>query len=86
MRSCTAVACPNTDMPATAAAPHITVKKLLPQTKKLQKLTENGAAGTQNGARMHQKWIQNREKCAESPKVATRWLPRPLYREEVVDF
>ena len=27
MRSCTAVACPNTDMPATAAAPHITVNK-----------------------------------------------------------
>ena len=24
---------------------------------------------------MHQKWSQNRKKCAESPKVATRWLP-----------
>ena len=54
--------------------------------KKLQKLTKNRARGTQNGARMHPKWSQNRKKCAESPKVATRWLPRPLYPEGAVDF
>ena len=47
--------------------------------KKLQKLTKNRARGTQNGARMNQKWSQNRKKCAESPKVATRWLPRPSH-------
>ena len=54
--------------------------------KKLQKLTKNRARGIQNGARMHQKWSQNREKCAESPKVATRWLPRPLFPSSPVDF
>ena len=29
---------------------------------------------------------QNEKKCDEPPKVATRWPPRPLYSEGVVDF
>ena len=59
-----------------------------PEHKKLQKLTliENGAWQTQNEARMHHKWSQNREKYIESPKVATRWLPSPLCSEELVNF
>ena len=35
---------------------------------------------------MQQKWSQNREKCIESPNVARRWLPRPLYWKGIVDF
>ena len=46
--------------------------------KKLPKLIENGARATQNGTRIDQKWSQHRETCAEPPKVATRWLPRPF--------
>ena len=46
--------------------------------EKQPKLLENGARVTQNGARIDKKWSQNRKKCAEPPKVATRWLPRPL--------
>ena len=54
--------------------------------KKLQKSIEDGAWQTQNEARMHHKWSQNREKCIESPNVATRWLPSPLCSEELVIF
>jgi len=63
------------------------VKTTLPKNKKSYKnRLKIEPWGTQNGARMHQKWSQNRKKCAESPKVATRWLPRPLYRDARVDF
>ena len=41
---------------------------------------------TQHGARIDQKWSQNGEKCAELPKVATRWLPRPFYPKGGIDF
>ena len=41
---------------------------------------------TQNGARIDQKWSQNRKKCAEPPKVATRWLPRPIFLRSVAHF
>ena len=48
--------------------------KMMPHEhkKREQKSIENGAWRTQNEARMHHKWSQNREKCIESPKVATR--------------
>ena len=36
---------------------------------------------TQNGARIDKEWSQNQKKCAEPPKVATRWLPRSLFSE-----
>ena len=49
--------------------------------KKQPKLFENGALVTQNGARIDKKWSQNRKKYAEPPKVATRWLPRPLFSQ-----
>ena len=53
---------------------------------KQPKILENRAKVTQIGARIDQKWSQNRKKYAEPPKVATRWLPRPLYPEGPVDF
>ena len=42
-----------------------------PKQKKLQKSTKNRARGTQNGARMHQKWSQNQKNALNRPK----WLP-----------
>ena len=60
------------------------VKKMTSKT--WSKNDANSSKNGPGGARMHQKWSQNREKCAESPKVATRWLPRPLYPEGLVDF
>ena len=55
-------------------------------SKKQPKSLENGARMTQNGARIDQKWSQNRKKYAEPPKVATRWLPRPLSAGSVTHF
>ena len=60
------------------------VKKMTSKT--WSKNDANSSKNGPGGARMHQKWSQNREKCAESPKVATRWLPRPLYPEGAIDF
>ena len=56
------------------------------QHPKLPKWLENGARATQNGTRIDQKCCQHRETCAEAPKVATRWLPRPLYPESFTNF
>ena len=50
------------------------------------KNTGKSGQGHQIGARIDQKWSQNRKKCAEPPKVATRWLPRPLYPSSLVNF
>ena len=61
-------------------------KPIPPKQKNLQKSSKNRARVTQSEGRMHQKCSQNWDKCGESPKVATRWLPRPLYREGLVDF
>ena len=61
-------------------------KPIPPKQKNLQKSSKNRARVTQSEGRMHQKCSQNWNKCGESPKVATRWLPRPLYREGLVDF
>ena len=74
-----------TNPPDPPQIPRNTQKKGSKDEKMTSKTwSKNDANSSKNGpggARMHQKWSQNREKCAESPKVATRWLPRPLYSE-----